>query len=144
MDMNESAKISSFKDLFAWQEGHKLVLLVYSSTKHFPKEEVFALTSQMRRAVVSITSNIAEGFSRISYKEKVMFFTIAKGSLTELHNQLIIAHDVGYLDSHAFEEIESQLIRTHKILNGLITKTQSFKTNGSTPNSKFHIPNSTL
>jgi len=138
-DMEEKNKIASFRDLYAWQEGHKEVLQVYHCTKHFPKEELFALTSQMRRAAVSVTSNIAEGFSRTSIKEKAMFYTIAKGSLTELHNQLIIARDVGYLEEIEFHSLEDQLIKTHKILNGLITKTRSLKSPGrlQIPNSKF-------
>jgi len=67
----DSNKIESFKDLRAWQEGHQLVLLVYSITKSFPKDEQFGLSNQLRRAVVSVTSNIAEGFSRRSLKEKI-------------------------------------------------------------------------
>ena len=73
-------KIKSFTDLDTWKEGHKLVLLIYESTKSFPKEERFALTDQIRRAAVSITSNIAEGFSRQSLREKIQFYSISKGS----------------------------------------------------------------
>lgn len=82
--MNQaSRKIKSFTDLNVWKEGHKLVLQVYKLTKEFPKEELFGLTNQIRRAAVSITSNIAEGFSRHSYKEKLQFYSTALGSLTE-------------------------------------------------------------
>ena len=84
---HEPNKIREFTDLIVWQETHKLVLLVYKTTKYFPKEEVFALTSQMRRSAVSIPSNIAEGFGRHSYKEKVQFYYLAHGSLLELKNQ---------------------------------------------------------
>jgi len=69
--INTQLKIKSFKDLIAWQETHKLVLEIYKETKNFPKEEIFGLTNQIRRAVVSITSNISEGFNRISFKEKL-------------------------------------------------------------------------
>ena len=117
-------KITSFKDLNAWKEGHALVLMVYQSTKSFPKEELFGLTSQVRRCAVSITSNIAEGFSRQSYKEKVQFYSIALGSITELQNQLIIANDVGYISTSIFQDLEQQLITAHKILNGLIKKSK--------------------
>ncbi|MFA6099536.1 MAG: four helix bundle protein [Patescibacteria group bacterium] len=140
--MNNDGKINSFKDLFTWQEGHKLVLLIYEQTKHFPQDELFALTSQMRRAVVSITSNIAEGFSRIFPKEKTMFYSIAKGSLTELHNQLIIAHDLGYINEDGFKICEEQLVKTHKLLNGLVTGVRSLLQPVVTPNTKFNSPNS--
>ena len=119
-------KIQDFTDLLAWQEGHKLVLDIYSATKKFPKEEVFGLTSQMRRAVVSITSNIAEGFGRQGYKERVQFFYLAQGSLIELKNQLIIARDVAYVTISHFEKIYLQADQTHKLLQGLISKTKTF------------------
>ena len=104
----------------AWQEGHKLVLTVYKITKCFPKEERYALADQMRRAVVSITSNIAEGFSRQSYKEKLQFYSIALGSLTEIQNQLYIAKDIGYILPKDFLDMLEQSIKVHKITNGLI------------------------
>src|SRR3989344_2448299 len=77
----ESSKIKSFTDLRAWQLGHRLILEIYRISQLFPKEEQFGLTSQLRRATVSITSNMAEGFSRNSYKEKAQFYTTALGSL---------------------------------------------------------------
>src|SRR3989344_1808308 len=94
---NKNKKIESFKDLIAWQKGHELVLEIYKITKAFPKEEQFGLTNQLRRAAVSLTSNIAEGFSRRSYKEKSQFYSMALGSLTEVQNQLLIAEDIGYI-----------------------------------------------
>ena len=122
---HESPKIKSFTDLNAWKEGHKLVLMVYGVTKTFPKEELFALVSQMRRCAVSITSNIAEGFSRQSYKEKAQFYSISQGSVTELQSQLLVAKDVGYITKEKFQEIAEQSVKTHKIINGLIKKTKS-------------------
>jgi four helix bundle protein len=116
--MNGSIKI--FKDLDAWKEGHKLVLLIYGITKYFPKEEVYTLVSQMRRCAISITSNIAEGFSRISYQDKIRFYSMALGSLTELQNQSIIAKDIGYVNLQEFDTIDNQSLKVHKILNGLI------------------------
>ena len=113
-------KIKSFTDLKAWQEGHRLVIQIYEATEMFPAKEQFGLTNQVRRAVVSITSNIAEGFSRNSHKEKVQFFAMARGSLTEVQNQLVIARDVGYLSVKKFEVIADQTVLVSKILNGLI------------------------
>jgi four helix bundle protein len=84
----KNGKIRSFTDLDAWKKGHELVLMVYKITKSFPNEEVFGLTIQMRRSAVSSTSNIAEGFSRHTHKEKIQFYSIALGSVTELQNQL--------------------------------------------------------
>ncbi len=136
MEYKTQNTIKSFSDLEVWQEAHKLVLLIYKATKDFPKEEVFGLVSQMRRAAVSITSNIAEGFSRYSYKEKINFYSISRGSLTELENQLLISKDVGYINGDNFNIIMEQLIVTHKLLNAFIRSTKL-------PNSKFQIPNST-
>lgn len=124
--IRETRKIVKFTDLDAWKEGHKLVLLVYQSTKEFPKEEIFCLVSQMRRCAVSITSNIAEGFSRRSFKDKVHFYVMAQGSLTELQNQLLIARDIGYITLAKFSQIAECSVVSHKILSGLIKKTQSY------------------
>lgn len=124
--MNKNNKIQSFTDLHTWQEGHKLVILVYEVTKKFPKEEMFSLIDQMRRAVSSVTSNVAEGFGRQTYKEKVNFFYQAQGSLTELKNQILIAHDVGYLSDKDSNDLVLQANVTHQLLQGLITKTKTF------------------
>jgi four helix bundle protein len=121
----ELGKIKSFTDLDAWKEGHKLVLEIYKITKDFPKEEIFGLTNQLRRAIVSFTSNIAEGFSRNSYKEKLNFYCVALGSLTEVQNQLIIGRDIKYIKSEEFNKIAQQTIKVSKITNGLIKKTKS-------------------
>lgn len=118
--METKKKIESFTDLDAWQECHNLVLLIYDATKQFPKEEMFGIVVQLRRAVVSITSNIAEGFSRNSYREKLQFYSIALGSVTEVQNQIIIARDVHYISPQKFDVIIGQTIKVHKILNGLI------------------------
>ena len=118
-------KIKSFTDLDAWKEGHKLVILIYELTHKFPKVELFSLTNQIKRCVVSITSNIAEGFSRQSYKEKLQFYSIALGSITELQNQILIARDVKYITNEEFKKVADQTIKVHKILNGLIKGTKS-------------------
>src|SRR3989339_1666628 len=112
----EKNKIKSFTDLFVWQEGHKLLLMIYKETKKFPKEELFCLISQIQRAAVSITSNIAEGFGRQTYKEKVQFYYLAQGSLVELKNQILIAKDIGYLSQADFEKLFEQSNMAHKLL----------------------------
>ena len=122
----EKKKIQSFTDLNAWKEAHKLVVIIYGCAKDFPKEEQFGLTNQLRRAAVSITSNIAEGFSRSSYKDKAHFYTTALGSLTEVQNQLLVARDVGYLDKTVFHLIADQTIIVSKLLNGLIKSSRNF------------------
>ena len=116
----EQKKIQSFTDLIAWQEGHKLVLNIYKVTKSFPKEEMFSLTNQLRRAVVSVTSNIAEGFKRKTLSDKSHFYTMSHGSVAEVQNQLLIARDLQYLDQKQFSQIAEQTVLTHKLLTGLI------------------------
>jgi len=116
--------IKSFTDLNAWQEGHKLVILVYQITKKFPKEEIFGLTSQMRRSAVSITSNIAEGFGRQSYKDRLKFYYQAHGSLTELKDQIFVAKDIGYLVSKDFKALYEQANITHRFLQGFMSVTK--------------------
>lgn len=117
-------KIESFTDLYTWQESHTLVVETYKITKTFPTHEAFGLTSQMQRAAVSITSNIAEGFSRESFAEKTRFYYIAKGSLTELQNQLLVAKDVGYIGTSEFEKMIDQSKKAHSLLIGLIKTTK--------------------
>ena len=115
----EKAKIKSFTDLNAWKEGHTLVLTVYKNTENFPKSEIFGLTNQMRRAAVSVTSNIAEGFSRISAKDKCHFYSIASGSLTELQNQLVVSRDLKFLEKSDFDKIARQTVEVAKLISGL-------------------------
>ena len=119
-------KIQSFKDLYAWQEGHQLVVEVYTATREFPKDELFGITSQMRRAAVSITSNLAEGFGRGTYRDKAQFYTIAHGSTTELQNQLLVSKDVGYIQQKEFEILDTQALKVERIIKALIKKSKTF------------------
>jgi four helix bundle protein len=114
------SKIKSFTDLDTWKQGHALVVSIYKLTHDFPKAERYGLIDQLRRAAISVTSNIAEGFSRQGNKEKVQFYYMAKGSLTELQNQLLVAKDVGYLDQADFDIVATQTITVGKLLTGLI------------------------
>lgn len=120
-----SKKMKSFTDLSAWRVGHELVLGIYKTSKNFPKEEVFGLTNQIRRASVSITSNIAEGFSRFSFREKIQFYSTSLGSLSEVQNQLLIARDVGYIVGKDFSELVQRTVAVSELINGLIKKCKS-------------------
>lgn len=115
-------KIQSFTDLYAWQAAHKLVITIYRCTKEFPTEEKFGLTNQLRRAAVSVTSNIAEGFSRQLPREKVQFYYQALSSLTEVQSQLLVARDIQYLPMDEFGNCAKQTIIVSKLINGLIKK----------------------
>jgi four helix bundle protein len=114
----------SYRDLIAWQKAKSVALDVYRCTSPFPRDEVYGLSSQMRRAAVSVPSNIAEGKGRYSRKEFVQFLYHARGSLLELQTQLSIARDLDYIDSAAFKRLESQTEELGRILNGLITRFQ--------------------
>jgi four helix bundle protein len=129
--MNTNFKIKSFTDLDVWKIGHSFVVDIYKQTGCFPKEEIYGLTSQMRRAAVSTTSNIAEGFGRQGYKEKIQFYYLAQGSLVELKNQLLIARDIGYLEENVFISLAEQANRTHMLLQGFIRKTKTFLNNNA-------------
>ena len=96
-------KTNTFQDLIVWQKGHAFVLEVYKITKSFPKEEVYGLTSQFRRAAVSITANISEGFKRVSTKEKLRFYNIAQASLEECRYFLILSKDLGYINDNTLQ-----------------------------------------
>jgi four helix bundle protein len=116
--------IKSFTDLNAWQEGHKLMILVYKITAKFPKKETYSLVDQMRRSAVSVTSNIAEGFGRQSYKDRLKFYYQAQGSLTELKNQILVVKDIGYLEGCDFKILSDQANTTHCLLQGLMSATK--------------------
>lgn len=116
--------IRKFYDLEAWKEAHKLTLLVYKYTKNFPKSETFGLRSQLRRAVISIESCIAEGFSRYHYKDRLNFYYDSRASLAEVQSQSITSKDLKYLTKYQFEKIFEQSEKVGIILGGLIRKTE--------------------
>lgn len=115
-------EIKSYKDLIVWQKSIKLVTLMYSFTNEFPKEEVYGLTSQLRRAVISIPSNIAEGKGRGSAKNYRSFLIIAQGSCYEVETQLEISRQLNFGEEGKRQEIEALLIEVMKMLSTLITK----------------------
>lgn len=109
-----------YKKLLVWQEAHKLVLLVYKTTKNFPREELFGLTSQFRRAAVSIAANIIEGQARFSRKEFLQFLYIANGSLTETEYYIELARDLHYMEEKEFLLLQEKRIIVGNLLHGLI------------------------
>lgn len=117
--------IKDFTNLIAWQAAFKLSIEIYKLTKLFPKDELFGITAQMRRAAVSAASNLAEGFARISIKEKIKFYYISQGSVTELQNQLMIAREIGYISPDVFAEIFQSSKSTTRLIAGLIRSTKS-------------------
>jgi len=116
--------MKSFTDLTTWQESHKFVLQIFDLSRNFSKDLQFSLKSQIERASISITSNIAEGFGRESFQEKFRFYFIAHGSLVEVQNQLILARDLKQISSSDFNSIAQQAIIAQKLLRGLIKKTK--------------------
>lgn len=108
--------------LEAWQEAHRFAVMIYKLTRTFPKEETFGLTSQIRRAAVSVSSNIAEGFGRTSVKEKLRFYDTAHASILETQNQLLLARDVGIMEATEFQKLAHQSTRVAKLLHGLMRK----------------------
>ena len=111
----------AFENMRAWQEARKLVVEVYRLLDGFPKFESYALCDQIRRAIVSVPSNLAEGSGRISTKEQMHFYEIAYGSLMEAYNQLIIAADLEYIGNEQLKNIQPQIDVVARMMNGLRT-----------------------
>ncbi|HEY0070161.1 MAG TPA: four helix bundle protein [Chloroflexia bacterium] len=118
--MDSSAAIRSYKDLVAWQKSVDLVEAVYVATRSWPREEIYGLTLQVRRAVVSVSSNIAEGQGRAAIREFVHHLRIARGSLFEVETQLIIAQRLGYIDPNHANVFLSQVAEVSRLLSGLL------------------------
>ena len=114
--------MSSYKDLIVWQKSYQLTLAIYSITKQFPKDELFGLTSQMRRSSVSLPSNIAEGNARFSKKDHLQFIRVAYGSGAELETQIYIAKSITYMSQLDFGKTETLLEEVMKMLNSMIRK----------------------
>jgi four helix bundle protein len=115
-------KIKNFQDLRIWQKGIEVVKDIYILTKKFPKEELYGLTSQMRRSAVSVPSNIAEGFRRYHNKEYKQFLYITMGSCAELETQIVISHELNYLNDTDKIEIIEKLKYICRMINQLIKK----------------------
>ena len=123
--------MNSFRKLNAYIYVKELVKKVYELLKKFPREEQYALCDQLRRAVISLPSNIAEGTGRVSLKDQAHFFTIAYGSLMEVLAQMDVAYNLGYISNDEFNEIEKLIDTEAKLLTGLATKCKSLNSSGN-------------
>ena len=110
-------KTTNFEDLDVWKNAHQFVLTVYKLTNQFPKEELFGLTSQFRRAAISIPANIAEGYKKRGIKDKLRFYNISEGSGEECRYYLILSKDLGYISLGDFEKYNSLLTSVSKQLS---------------------------
>lgn len=110
-------RISSFEQLTVWQESQDFAVMVYKMTKSFPKDELFALTNQLRRAASSISANIAEGFGRKTNKDKLHFYTIAYGSLLEVKNFLYLSAKLDYVTNEQLDAALLHTVRCQKLIN---------------------------
>lgn len=112
----EKTRSSSFEDLIVWQKAHLFVLDIYKKTKLYPKEELFALTSQYRRAAISIAANIAEGYGKKSSKDKLRFYNIAEGSINECKYYIILSKDLQYVNEQDSDQLYKNLTVVQKML----------------------------
>ena len=113
--------MGNYQRLKVWESGHALSLSVYRITQSFPSEEKYGLAAQLRRASVSVVSNIAEGAGRQSDGEQIRFLRIARGSVHELESQLLLSRDLGYIGSGAWPDLDNQVKEISRMINGLIT-----------------------
>ena len=126
-EMGKVGKIRTFEDLHVWQMGRDLTLRIYEITSHFPREEIYGMTSQIKRAALSVPANVSEGFGRFHFMDKAKFYLNARGSLYELKSHLLIAKELGFIrddiTDSAFQEIDNLSLK----LNNLINKTRRMK-----------------
>lgn len=118
---------TSYTELDVWKQSRELVSLIYSTTKSFPKDELYGLTNQMRRSAVSIPSNIAEGLGRNHTKDSIQFYYISRGSLYELETQSYLAFDQQLINEKQLNELLEQITTCKKLLNGFINYYQKLK-----------------
>ena len=117
-------KAKTFEDLVVWQKAHQLVIQIYRLSKGLPKDEVFGLTSQIRRAAVSVPANISEGFKRVSKADKLRMYNIAQGSLEEARYYLILSQDLAYVET---QELREHLQEVSRLLEGLMKSIKESK-----------------
>jgi len=113
--------MESFQQLYAWQEAHKLSIQVYSVTKKFPPSERFGVTGQLRRSIISVEGNIAEGFGRYNFRDKNRFYYQARASLIEGIDYILLATDLSFIDRMIGNELIKQAEKVNALINGLIS-----------------------
>ena len=118
--MNATSSFS-FENLVVWQKAHQFVLSVYQATQHFPKNELFGLVSQFRRAAVSISANISEGYKKMGKLDKLRFFNVAQGCLEERRNYIILSRDLEYITLDKYNNLREQIEEVSKLLNAYST-----------------------
>jgi four helix bundle protein len=118
--MGNVNEIKNFDDLEAWKKGHELVLDIYNITKNFPKDELYGMVSQLRRAASSKTANIAEGFARYHFKDKARFYYQSRGSVAEVQNFLLLAKDLNFIDLETCKNLGRNANEVGRIINSLI------------------------
>ena len=117
--------MKSYKELIVWQKSYQLTIDLYQITKKFPREELYSLTSQIRRAVIAIPSNIAEGYTRQYSREYIQFLSIAFSSGAELETQIMLARDLKYISNEEYRKSSELLDEIMRMLNSLINKIRS-------------------
>lgn len=118
--------MKSYKELIVWQKSFQLVLFIYKTTEKFPNNEIYGITSQLRRAAIAIPSNIAEGYNRQSKKEYLQFLYIAFGSGAELETQLLVSKELGYVNLKTYNELNNLLSEVLRMLNKLISTLKNY------------------
>lgn len=122
------SEIKSYKDLLIWEKGIEIVALTYKIVSSFPKDELYALSSQIKRSSISIPSNIAEGYGRQSTQNYIQFIKIARGSLCELETQLLVAKKLDFIqDEKLFSELTNQITEESKMINSFLNKLEKSK-----------------
>ena len=123
------SEIKTFEDLDVWQKGKLLTLKIYEISSHFPKDEVFGISSQVKRAALSVPANIAEGFGRFHYLDKAKFYLNARGSLYELKSHLLIARELGFIRDGAADDSFELIDHLSLKINNLINATRKLRKN---------------
>jgi len=120
-------KIQNFYELEAWKKAHELTLEIYKITKNFPREELFGIVNQLRRAVCSTGANIAEGFERYHFNDKIRFYYQARGSVAEVQNFLLLAKDLGFINVDICKNLGEKANQVRQLINGLIRSIEKQK-----------------